>query len=265
MPIWSKYLVCCIAAYLVGSINFAVIISKSRNKNIQKEGSGNPGTMNMLRSVGKFWGCLTFVLDFLKGVAMGLIGLYVLGDGSVYSIGSAFPIYLLGLCTILGHVFSIFLKFKGGKGVATAIGIFGVGNPIGMLVAFVLLMIYLYFFRIGFLGSLLVVYGLTICDSILYRDDYRVALVLVAISLVITFTHRKNIIRLIRGQENSLSLFRANKKPADTETDNAESAEVNGQTPLAPTTQPNLTVDNTANNEIQDINNPNLPINNNSN
>lgn len=212
MQLWLKYLIFIPLAYLLGSVNFASVISYFKHKNIRKEGSGNPGTMNMLRSVGKFWGCLTFVLDFFKGVAMALIGKFVFK--------SAFDIYLLGFITVIGHVFSCFLHFKGGKGVATSLGVFGVGNPIAMVVAFVLLMVYLYFFKTGFIGSLLCIGGLVITECIFNRSDYRVIIVLIVLFLLILFTHRSNIIRLIRHEENSLTLFKAN--PVDKENGEAE-------------------------------------------
>lgn len=212
MDKWILYLIFIPVAYLVGSINFAVVISKFKNKNIKKIGSGNPGTMNMLRSVGKFWGCATFVLDFFKGVAMALIGMYVINDGPIGYCGyGVLGVYALGLATIFGHIFSCFLKFKGGKGVATSLGVFGVGDPIAMLIAFVLLLTYLYFFKTGFIGSLLVISSLVICDSIIYRTDFRVILILISILILVFFTHRKNIIRLLKGEENSLSLFKADK------------------------------------------------------
>lgn len=222
MELWIKYLICIPIAYLVGSVNFATIIAKFRKTDIKKKGSGNPGTMNMLRSVGKFWGCLTFLLDFFKGVGIALLGKFFLGAGG----NEMFAIYLLGLITVIGHVFSCFLKFKGGKGVATSIGVFGVGNPIAMLVAFVLLIIYLAIFKVGFLGSLLLTYGLTITEAIINRQDWRITILLVTLSMLITFTHRKNIIRFIKGKENSLSLFKKDSKssePPDSVEDNDKS------------------------------------------
>lgn len=200
METWLKYLIFIPLAYLIGSMNSAVIIAKIRNRDIKKIGSGNPGTMNMLRSVGKFWGCLTFVIDFFKGVAIALIGRLYFNSG--------FDTYLLGLMVVIGHCFSVFLRFKGGKGVATALGVFAVGNWIAFLVAFVALLIYLYFSKIGFLGSLLVTAGLTIaCGVIEGLKDYRTSIIIVVICLLIFYTHRLNIIRLIKGKEYSLSLF----------------------------------------------------------
>lgn len=200
MELWLEYLIFIPLAYLIGSLNSAVIIAKIRNRDIKKIGSGNPGTMNMLRSVGKFWGCLTFIIDFFKGVAVALVGRLYFCSG--------FDTYLLGLIVIIGHCFSVFLRFKGGKGVATALGVFAVGNWIAFLIAFVALLVYLYFSKIGFLGSLLVTLGLSIaCGVIEGLKDYRTAIIIAVICLLIFYTHRVNIIRFIKGKEHSLTLF----------------------------------------------------------
>lgn len=202
MERWILYLIFIPVAYLIGSLNSAVIIAKIRNRDIKKIGSGNPGTMNTLRSVGKFWGCLVFVIDFFKGVGVALIGrLYFL---------TSFDTYLLGLFVIIGHVFSVFLKFKGGKGVATALGVFAVGNWIAFLIAFVFLLTFLYFCRVGFLGSLLTISGLTIaCGVMEGLNDWRTVPIIIAIWALIMYTHRLNLYRFFKGKEYSLSLFGA--------------------------------------------------------
>lgn len=227
MDRWCWYLILIPIAYLAGSVNFASVISYFKKKNIRNIGSGNPGTMNMLRSVGKFWGCLTFILDFFKGVALALVGMFVLK--------SHFDIYLLGLFTVIGHVFSCFLKFKGGKGVATSLGVFGVANPVAMLIAFLLLMVYLYFFKTGFIGSLLCISSLVITESIYHMvapwecHDYRIIILVLVIECLVIFTHRGNIKRLIKGEENSLSLFKAeeNKETGNIEIENNEQVSEN--------------------------------------
>lgn len=222
METWLKYLIFIPLAYLIGSMNSAVIIAKIRNRDIKKIGSGNPGTMNMLRSVGKFWGCLTFVIDFFKGVAVALIGRLYFNSG--------FDTYLLGLIVVIGHCFSVFLRFKGGKGVATALGVFAVGNWIAFLIAFVALLIYLYFSKIGFLGSLLVTAGLTVaCGIIEGLKDYRTSIIIVTICVLIFYTHRVNIIRLIKGKEYSLTLFGDSSAAPDGSASNTENKNFIGQ------------------------------------
>lgn len=192
--------------YIVGSINFATIIAAIKNKNIRQLGSGNPGTMNMLRSVGKFWGCLTFVLDCAKGIAFSLIGMFV------FKQYPHLAMYVLGFTTVLGHVFSCFSKLKGGKGVATSLGVFAVTSPIMFAVAFVLMLLYLAFFKKGFIGSLLAISILVIANIIklsLQRPTYYyICLVLLVVWLVLIFwTHRSNFKRIKNNTENSLTLF----------------------------------------------------------
>lgn len=194
-------------AYLIGSVNFATIISSIKNKNIRALGSGNPGTMNMLRSVGKFWGCLTFILDFFKGVAFALIGKFVFNQYN------ALAMYVLGFAVVLGHIFSCFLKFKGGKGVATSLGVFAVCEPITFAVSFVAMLLFLYFAKTGFLGSLL---AITLCATTLFVLNcifrplyfYVILVLLVIWTALIYFTHKDNFKRLKEKRENSLSLFK---------------------------------------------------------
>lgn len=204
----DKYLFCIFIPlfYLIGSINFAVIISTIKNKNIKSLGSGNPGTMNMLRSVGKGWGILTFLLDFAKGVFAGLIGMFVFREYS------SLAIYVLGFAVVLGHIFSVFNKFKGGKGVATSLGLFAVANPIAWAVGFITLLVYLKFFKTGFIGSIISISipAVTAIVMLAIKQPlmWQVAITICAIWLpLIIFTHRENINRLIHGKENSLSLY----------------------------------------------------------
>lgn len=199
------YLIFVPIAYIVGSINFATIIAFFKSKDIKKLGSGNPGTMNMLRSVGKFWGCLTFVLDCTKGIGFALIGMFVFKDNNL-------AMHVLGFATVLGHVFSCFSKLKGGKGVATSLGAFAVISPIAFAVAFVTMLLYLAFSKKGFIGSLLAISILVITNivknSLQKQNYFYICLIFLVLWLVLIFwTHRDNFKRLKNNTENSLSLF----------------------------------------------------------
>ncbi len=199
------YLIFIPLGYIVGSINFATIIAYIKNKDIKKLGSGNPGTMNMLRSVGKFWGCLTFVLDCAKGISFALIGMFVFEQSNL-------AMYVLGLSTILGHIFSCFSKFKGGKGVATSLGVFAVTSPIAFAVAFTIMIGYLAFFKKGFIGSLLAISILAVTNivknSVQQKDYFYVCIILIILWWALIFwTHRDNFKRIKNNTENSLSLF----------------------------------------------------------
>ena len=123
-----------VVSYFIGNINWAILISTLRKKDIRKMGSGNPGTLNMSRNFGLKLGLLTFFLDIMKGVVPTLTAYFVLcGRGSFK--GTEFlvvdlAIYLCGLFAVLGHIYPIIFKFKGGKGIATTIGVFIVCNSV---------------------------------------------------------------------------------------------------------------------------------------
>lgn len=202
---WQKYLIFIPLAYIIGSINFAVIIAAIKNKDIRQLGSGNPGTMNMLRSVGKFWGCLTFVLDAAKGICFALIGKFLFDN-------YALAVYVLGFAAVLGHIFSCFSRLSGGKGVATTLGAYAVITPITFAVAFVAMIVYLAFCKKGFIGSLMAISICSISSIVLlsvFRPTYfYISLVLIIVWWALIFwTHRENIKRTLKKCENSLSLF----------------------------------------------------------
>lgn len=202
MEWWGKALLC-VAAYLIGSVNFAIIFSKLKGTDITKKGSGNPGTMNVLRSVGKVWGVLTFICDCAKGVIFAVIGMYW--------IGSVDWLFMLGIVTIVGHVFPIYSKFKGGKGVATSIGVFIVAYPIVGSIVLVALILMLLFIKYGFIGSITCISAITVYSCIVSRDNVAVIVCSLLIWLIVVVRHYSNIKRLIKGQENTLKLVGKNE------------------------------------------------------
>lgn len=197
--------ICVIAAYLVGSINAATIVSKIKGKNIKKLGSGNPGTMNVLRSIGKGWGALTFAFDSVKGLAFALIGRFAI-DG-----GSTDWLFILGTIVVIGHIFPIYTGFKGGKGVATSIGVFLVASPIVATCVLVGLVIYLLVCKIGFIGSYLAITALTLTCCITYGESVVVVVCCIIMWLLVVIRHKDNVIRFIHGKENTLSIVGKNK------------------------------------------------------
>lgn len=186
----------CIIAYLLGAVNFATLISRARGGDVRRAGSGNPGTMNMLRVFGKGWGALTFILDCLKGVLCALLGRFI--------VGSAEWMFILGGIAVLGHVFPVYTRFKGGKGVATAIGMYLVADPIVAPIVLAALVLILLFLKYGFLGSLAAITALSVYSAVKYRGYWIIITVNVLLLLLIIFTHRGNIARLIKGKENTL-------------------------------------------------------------
>lgn len=202
MEWWGKALLC-VAAYLIGSINFAIIFSRLKGTDITKKGSGNPGTMNVLRSVGKLWGVLTFVCDCAKGIVFAIIGMYW--------IGSVDWLFILGLVTIIGHVFPVYSKFKGGKGVATSIGVFLVAYPIVGTIVLAVLIVMLLFVKYGFIGSITCISAITVYSCVVGRDNVAVIVCSLLIWLIVVLRHYSNIKRLIRGEENTLKLVGKNE------------------------------------------------------
>ena len=118
----AAYIIIAIIAYLVGSINFSIIISKRMaGFDVREKGSGNAGTTNMLRSVGVKAAAITLLCDILKGVVVILIAILI--GNIVDGLDDALLVQLAGIFVIIGHTFPIFFGFKGGKGIATSLGV----------------------------------------------------------------------------------------------------------------------------------------------
>lgn len=205
----GAYMVALLSAYLLGSISFSVIISKKMaGFDVREKGSGNAGSTNVLRSVGKKAAALTLLCDTLKGVIAILIA-YIIGLIAGESVDKALLIQLAGFFVILGHTFPIFFGFKGGKGIATALGVLLITNwNIGLVcLAFALVVIALT--RMVSLGSIAAAILFPILVLFVGHNAYIAdggyfiySLILAALVL---FNHRSNIKRLITGTENKLS------------------------------------------------------------
>jgi acyl phosphate:glycerol-3-phosphate acyltransferase len=180
-----------IISYLLGSVPFAVIVGKLGGVgDITKQGSGNPGATNMARIGGKKLGAITLLLDALKGFAAAY--LFGLLAGQQYMLWG-------GVAAIIGHCFSIFLKFKGGKGVATTLGVYFAINP---LLGAVTVMIWLLVFAIFRISSVAALVALNLVPFFaLYYYDQVTYAVITALGLFITWRHRSNIQKLLKGLE----------------------------------------------------------------
>ena len=201
---WWQYVIVALAGYLIGGINFATIFAKMNKKNIRDMGSGNPGTMNMMRNLGAKWGALTFVCDALKGTISALIGLWI--------IGSHTGMYAGGLGAVVGHIYPIYSGLKGGKGVATAIGVFFATSPLWSLGTFVLILIVIVTTKYGSLGSLTFVTILTIEQGGVHMGDLAISLMLFAIWGLVWYGHRKNLVQLVVGTERKSHILKTLKK-----------------------------------------------------
>lgn len=209
---------CTVTGYLLGSINFAVLIAKSQGFNILTEGSGNPGATNVKRVVGKRAGNLVFALDVLKGAVGTLLPYFLFwgissswGEVSKipFDLNSSATLYQLiaGFTgTILGHCFSIFLNFKGGKGVASTIGGLLVILPLPILIGALLWVILFFTTRYVSVASLGLGTSLPLtCIALHYitpnTGDMTKIVFAFIIALFNFWTHRANIKRLRQGTE----------------------------------------------------------------
>lgn len=200
-----------IAAYLLGSINFAIIISgKKYKQDIRDHGSKNAGMTNMMRTYGKKAAGLTLLGDALKAVAACLVGYVLIG-----SLGA----YIAGLFCILGHIFPIFYRFKGGKGVVTTAVAILMCNPIVFVVLFLLFVIIVLFTKYISLGSVVCVmlYPLLL-DSIsrIFTGSPTPYVVFAMITaVVVVVKHWGNIKRLAAGKESKFSFKKSVKAPEE--------------------------------------------------
>jgi glycerol-3-phosphate acyltransferase PlsY len=183
-------------SYLLGSIPFGYLIFYfTEGKDIRALGSGNIGATNVLRSKGKVAGLLTLALDILKGAVPVIYG----------RIHFDLPwlVLLGGLAVLLGHVFPVFLKFRGGKGVASLVGIFLVFYYPALLIFLAVFLLTLKLTRYVSLASLLGTTALFFC--ILFTQVVETAMVAFVMLLLIVFRHSSNIQRLLAGNENKFS------------------------------------------------------------
>ncbi len=193
-----------VCSYFIGSISFGRILAKRKNIDITKKGSGNPGATNMFRNVGSGIGFLTLLLDMLKGVISALAGYLVFG---INTIEGLIALYACGLGAVIGHMFPVYYKFKGGKSAATMIGVFLVAQPIPMAIAFVIAFIYVWIFKYVSVASLLIVTGMVIYQNLTMSEpNLTISLLTFAIFLLIWYAHRSNIERLLRGKETPTNI-----------------------------------------------------------
>ena len=206
------YIIIAVIAYLIGSINFSVIISKKMaGFDIREKGSGNAGSTNVLRTVGKKAAALTLVCDILKGVVSVLIALLV-GWIAGESANSAIVVEIAALAVVIGHTFPVFFGFRGGKGVATSLGVILIVNWKIGLICLVFALSLMALTRIVSLGSisaavLFAVLTMFIRDSYIGGIEFDFSFIIFGILLaaLVIYNHRSNLKRIINGTENKLS------------------------------------------------------------
>lgn len=205
----AAYIIVAIVAYLLGSISFSVIVSKKlAGFDVREKGSGNAGATNVLRSVGTKGAILTLLGDALKGVVAILFAILV--GAIAKNSDKALLVQIAGILVVIGHTFPIFFEFKGGKGVATALGVLLMTNwKIGLicLVFALVLMVLTRMVSMGSVGAAILfpVLTLFIHSNYTVSEGSSYFIYSIILAVIVAFNHRSNIQRILNGTENKLS------------------------------------------------------------
>jgi glycerol-3-phosphate acyltransferase PlsY len=197
----------CIISYIIGSFPTAYVVSKGFfGIDIRKVGSGNVGATNVIRSIGKKWGILVLIIDALKGA------IPIILIKKFFGITSPYILIIVGISAILGHTYTIFLGFKGGKGVATSLGVMLSLTPVPILISILVFVGMLISTRYVSVGSIsgaitypLWLFIFSYFFSLPKWEEGKVYLGFsIFLALFIVYTHRSNIRRLLKGEEHKI-------------------------------------------------------------
>ena len=229
--LWYWFILMAVACYFIGCFNFAVLLAKARHKDIHKIGSGNPGTMNISREFGLKVGLFNFILDACKGGIPAVVS-YLVFRGYVFAgtsvVISDFTRYFCGVFVIIGHIWPVTMDFKGGKGIASTLGLFWFCITCEtwwfffiLLAALVGVVGYIAYTEWGSMGSLLGVTGLSLWQGFIFWFRYQLVIsngwviacfmMLLALNFLTWFAHRKNLVRLFAGEEHRTSVKKLSK------------------------------------------------------
>lgn len=204
-----EYIIIAMIAYLIGSINFSILISKKKaGYDIRKKGSGNAGTTNMLRNLGKKYAAITLVCDILKGVVA--IAIAIVVGNILKDTNKALLVQIAAIAVVIGHTFPVFFGFKGGKGVATSLGILLMTNWQLGLICLVFALVLMALSKMVSLGSvgaaiLFPVLVLFIHTNFTVSEGSSYLIYSIILAVIVAFNHRSNIKRILNGTENKLS------------------------------------------------------------
>ena len=225
MPFWS-YILTALAAYLIGSIPTGFLVAKAKGVDIRAVGSGNIGATNAMRVLGKPAGILVLLMDALKGFAACYFlppliwnqlaphysGLFVYFDKASPELQTRY--YLVaGIFAVLGHNYPCWLKFKGGKGIATTAGVYLALAPWGLLAALIVFVLAVLLTRYVSVGSISAAVALPITVWVMSPDNLLLGIVTTTLGALAIYKHKSNIQRLLAGTENRLG--RKTKPPEE--------------------------------------------------
>lgn len=210
-----KYLLIAVISYLLGSLNFSIILSRTvAKKDIRESGSGNAGATNMLRTYGKHFAVLTMLGDILKVALAILIAFLILNAPLEYFLKIAADKEtaatminykeFAGFFCVLGHIFPLFFKFKGGKGVAACTGMVILVDWRIALILFVIFVLTIVISKMISLGSIIIAVLYPVLIALFYQNLFLI-LIAVLFAAIVIVAHRANIKRILNGTENKLS------------------------------------------------------------
>ncbi len=194
LPLWLAL----VGAYVIGSVDFAVLVARTRGVDIHSVGSGNPGTSNVLRTLGRGAAAMVLVGDMFKGVISAALGFVAGGGGQAFDAPFA---YLAGLCAVLGHAYPVFHRFRGGRGVATGGGVLLFTIPVLALILAASWALVAKVFKVASLASLVTVVAAVPLAWSFGAGGWSLFW-LAMILVLIVWRHRPNIQRMIHGSEN---------------------------------------------------------------
>ena len=184
-----------VLSFILGSVPFGIIMGKVKGVDLKRVGSGNIGATNVLRSIGALPAVLTLLGDILKGTLAVSTGRYF-GVGTLYE-------GLIGVSAILGHNFSLFLGFRGGKGVATSLGVLVLYTPKVAFITLIIWLVTVFFTKYSSMGAI-VSFTLLPANIVLFDYDKTKLFITILIALFILIRHKDNIKRLIHGSEKKI-------------------------------------------------------------
>ena len=203
-----------IASYLIGSISFAWLFAKLHSVDLRKVGSGNLGATNVSRALGKKWAYACFACDVLKGLIPTAAAKFIFFENGISSTHLSLQL-AVGAAAIMGHVFPLYLKFKGGKGAATSLGVmlglwpyYTIPGLIVFVIWAVAVLIWKYISLASIIAAVIFPILLTVAIAIIndwkFADLWPLIATAVLLGAMVVFLHRKNITRLIAGNENKV-------------------------------------------------------------